>query len=201
MVGIDNAYDIFSTSLRMYDFFLDHHSGMGFIYACKTKAGLIATLSVDGKDWETEAYSFDSFTFDHKWANHITGLFYTNVCFYLDDNQYDENVEKEFQRLLEHSGSAHGATIGIGEYHQYNMKDDDLGITYSTFRMPLFQVIRMIGYKPMSVKDSAHNHYTGNRAWFYHLPSNVQQKFDWRWLGRKIDKPNTDRTTKTESDE
>ena len=200
----DNAYDIFSTSLRMYDFFLDHHNGMGFIYACKTKSGLIGTLSVNGKDWSMEEYSLDEFKMDHKWANHITGLFYTNVCFYLDDNQYDENVEKEFQSLLTYPLSAHGAIIGIKEYHQYNMKDDDLGITYSTFRMPLFQVIRMIGYKPMSVKDYWEDNlksYSRDRAWFYHLPSNVQQRFDWRWLGRKKHKPNTDRDVKTESDE
>ena len=62
----------------------------------------------------------------------------------------------------------------------------------------------MIGYKPMSVKDYWEDNlksYSSDRAWFYHLPSNVQQRFDWRWLGRKKHKPNTDRDVKTESDE
>lgn len=198
-----NAYDIFSTSLRMYDFFLDHHSGMGFIYACKTKSGLIGTLSVNGVDWSMEEYSLDTFTFDHSWANHITGLFYTNVSFYLDDNQYDERVEKAFRDLPISLDSAHGARIGIGQYHEYDLKNDDLGITYSTFRMPLFQVIRMIGYKPMSVKDfwKENRGYTSDNGWYFHLPQNVKKQFDWRWLGRNNDIPNTDRSVKTESDE
>jgi len=197
----ENATEIFKTLLNIYGFFIEHHSGMGFIYACKLKNGLIGNLSVDGKDWEESAYGLDNFQIDHSWANHITGMFYTNVSFYLDDNQYTEEVERSFKSLRTLTHTGYGATIGIEKYHEYDLKDGE-EITYSTFRMPLCDVIRMIGYKPMSaINQEQPTDYLRNDVWFYYQPVNMRKSFDWRWLGRNVEVPNTERDGKMESDE
>lgn len=196
-----NATEIFKTLLDIYGFFLEHHSGMGFIYACKLKNGLIGNLSVGGKDWEEGAYGLENFQTDHSWANHITGMFYTNVSFYLDDNQYNEDVERSFKRLTNTCQTEHGATIGFAQYHEYNLKDGE-EISCSTFRMPLCDVIRMIGYKPMSaINQEKPTDYLTNDVWFYYQPKNMSKSFDWRWLGRNVEIPATERDGKTESDD
>lgn len=204
-IATNNGYEVFECSLKLYDFFIAQHSDRAYRHKFKLPNGLLGSLSVNGEDYHIGRCDLDFFEIQRGYANSLTGLVNLDVCFYADEQLYNDETKEAWEQLANHHSlnTIHSPSNNLRDYFHYDLLDENYETEYITFKMPMYQVIRLLGYVPvLPFKDKPLNPAYYPSHFIVHQPETFPNCIDWSWMGKERDNnPNRTRENLQEGEE